>query len=175
MNSVLDSKGPVMKVVKGKRGEKRLVVGYMRRSTKSFFSAFSDVFHYYGLNTVRKHVDQFSNGVTIMSFYLTFSEKSNATQKKDLDLVMPLIVEEGSLLYNLPKNALISFVQNGSLSVTESIYGNVGWIFAQHFLKRLGSEYTHLAGIVDMNNLVHVEALTNIKKRLRSDTFTREV
>jgi glutamate dehydrogenase len=110
-----------------------------------------------------------------MSFYLVFSEKNIQSQKKKLDAVMPLIIEEGSLIYNLPKNALVSFVQNGSLSVTESVYGNVGWIFCQHFLKRLGSEYSNLAGIVDMNNLVHVEALTNIKKRLRSDTFTREV
>jgi glutamate dehydrogenase len=62
MRSVLESNGPVLKVVEGKRGEKRLVVGYLRRTTKCFFSAFSDVFHYYGLNTVRKHVDQFSNG-----------------------------------------------------------------------------------------------------------------
>lgn len=59
--------------------------------------------------------------------------------------------------------------------VQETIYGYVGWIFAQHFLNRLGSEYSSLVGILDFkNNAVHQEVLTKIKKRLRQDTFTRE-
>ena len=58
--------------------------------------------------------------------------------------------------------------------MTESIYGNVGWIHAQHFLKRLGPEYKGLSEIIDKDNLTHVDVLTNIRKRLRLDTFTRE-
>ena len=56
----------------------------------------------------------------------------------------------------------------------ETIYGYVAWIFAQHFLNRLGSEYNALSHILDSANTTHIEVLTKIKKRLRQDTFTRE-
>jgi glutamate dehydrogenase len=58
--------------------------------------------------------------------------------------------------------------------VQEAIYGYVGWIFAQHFLNRLGSEYAQLTNALDQSNPTHTEILTNLKKRLRQDTFTRE-
>jgi glutamate dehydrogenase len=58
--------------------------------------------------------------------------------------------------------------------VQESVYGYVGWIHCQHFLNRLGSEYTSLNSIIDQQNMAHVEVMSKIKKRLRSDTFTRE-
>jgi hypothetical protein len=60
--------------------------------------------------------------------------------------------------------------------VQETIYGYVGWIFASHFLNRLGSEYTALAGILDPNNnSAHQEVLSKIKKRLRQDTYVHHV
>ena len=66
------------------------------------------------------------------------------------------------------------FCPTTSLSVQEAIYGYVGWIFAQHFLNRLGNEYASLTSILDNTNTNQMEVLTKIKKRLRSDTFTRE-
>lgn len=54
------------------------------------------------------------------------------------------------------------------------VYGYVGWIFAQHFLNRLGKEYLSLSSILDRANPVHEEVLSNLKKRLRQETFTRE-
>ena len=59
-------------------------------------------------------------------------------------------------------------------AVQETIYGYVGWIFAQHFLNRLGNEYVALYSLLDPNNTSHQEVLAKIKKRLRTDTFTRE-
>jgi glutamate dehydrogenase len=58
--------------------------------------------------------------------------------------------------------------------VQEVTYGYVGWIFAQHFLNRLGSEFKALSSIVDLNNPAHQEVVSKMKKRLRTDTFTRE-
>lgn len=84
------------------------------------------------------------------------------------------IIKEASLIYCLPTTPLQSFFQTGLLSVQEVIYGYVGWIFSQHFLNRLGSEYNSLNSIIDATNMSHVEVLSKIKKRLRSDTFTRE-
>jgi len=58
--------------------------------------------------------------------------------------------------------------------VQETVYGHTVWIFCQHFLNRLGSEYTSLVSALDPANPSHQEVLTKMKKRLRQDTFTRE-
>jgi glutamate dehydrogenase len=115
MTKVLDTDGPVLEVVETRSGEKRLIIGFRRRSTRNFFSALSDIFHYYGLASIRKHVDQFSNGVTIMTFYLV---PATAKFSGSMEDVIPHVVSEASLLYTLPKNPLISFVQSGKLSGT---------------------------------------------------------
>jgi glutamate dehydrogenase len=74
----------------------------------------------------------------------------------------------------LPTTPFQPFFKRGQLSVQEAVYGYTGWIFCQHFLNRLGSEYTSLTSVVDISNVAHAEVLSKIKKRLRSDTFTRE-
>jgi glutamate dehydrogenase len=104
------------------------------------------------------------------------------------------IIKEASLIYCLPTTPLQLFFQTGQLSgmsilisgsctelhhlsfllVQEVIYGYIGWIFSQHFLNRLGGEYNSLISVIDVNNSMHAEVLAKIKKRLRSDTFTRE-
>ncbi|KAL7320317.1 NAD-dependent glutamate dehydrogenase, variant 2 [Mucor circinelloides] len=83
-------------------------------------------------------------------------------------------MKEASLLYCLPKTPLQQYFQTNKLSVQEMVYGYVGWIFAQHFLNRLGKEYLSLTSILDRANPVHEEVLSKLKKRLRQDTFTRE-
>ncbi|KAI9216993.1 Glutamate/Leucine/Phenylalanine/Valine dehydrogenase-domain-containing protein, partial [Blastocladiella britannica] len=172
MRHALERTGPVIEMfeVEGSR-EKRLVVGYRQESTRTFFSAMSDLYHYYDLFSTRKYVEQFSNGVTIMSFYLNPIPNSKAPP---IEHSIFQVIKEASLIYCLPTTPLQSFFQSGKLSVQEAIYGYVGWIFAQHFLNRLGSEYATLTNLLDTKNSAHVEVLTKIKKRLRSDTFTRE-
>lgn len=57
MQTVLQRTGPVIEMyeVKGSR-ERRLIIGYRQRSTKGFFSAVSDLYHYYDLYSTRKYV-----------------------------------------------------------------------------------------------------------------------
>lgn len=50
--------------------ERRLVIGYRQLTATSFFSSLSDLYHFYGLTSSRKYVEQFSNGITIISIYL---------------------------------------------------------------------------------------------------------
>jgi len=63
--------GPVIEMfeVEGTR-EKRLVIAYRQGSAMGIFSALSDLYHYYGVTSSRKYVEQFSNGITIISLYL---------------------------------------------------------------------------------------------------------
>ncbi|KAI8053760.1 Glutamate/Leucine/Phenylalanine/Valine dehydrogenase-domain-containing protein [Syncephalis plumigaleata] len=172
INNVLARTGPVIEVfnIEGSR-EKRLVIGYRQRSTQHFFSAMSDLYHYYDLYSSRKYVEQFSNGVTIMCLYLNPLSNSRSPP---IEHSIYQVMKEASLIYCLPTTPLQSFFQTKVLSVQESIYGYICWIFCQHFLNRLGNEYSTLAGIMDLNNSTHLEVLTKIKKRLRTDTFTRE-
>ena len=60
IQQVLQRTGPVIEMyeVEGSR-EKRLVIGYRQRSTESFFSAMSDLYHYYDLYSTRKYVGRF--------------------------------------------------------------------------------------------------------------------
>ena len=63
--------GPVIRMFEIENSqERRLVIGFKQRSTMGLFSALSDLYHYYGCTSTRKYVEQFSNGVTVMSLYL---------------------------------------------------------------------------------------------------------
>ncbi|KAJ1953191.1 NAD-dependent glutamate dehydrogenase, partial [Dispira parvispora] len=172
MTHVLNRSGPVLELheIPSTR-EYRLIIGYRQGSTQNFFSAMSDLYHYYDLYSTRKYVEQFSNGVTIISLYLGSVAKS---QSAPIEHTIHQVVKEASLIYCIPTTPFQNLFRTGKLSVQESTYGYVGWIFSQHFLNRLGSEYTSLAGVLNMSDPIHVEVLNKIKKRLRTDTFTRE-
>lgn len=174
MCRVMERSGPVIEAfdVEGSR-EKRVVMGYRQETIDSFFSSISDLYHYYELFSTRKYVENFSNGVTIMTIYL--SPLATATQKSPpIEHAIMQVLKEASLIYCVPQNPLQPLFQTGQLSVQEAIYGFSALIFCQHFLNRLGSEYTTLSSMVDANNPQHVEVLMKLKKRLRQETFTRE-
>ncbi|SAM05108.1 hypothetical protein [Absidia glauca] len=172
MRNVLQRSGPVIEVyeVQGTR-EHRLVIGYRQKSTQGFFSGMSDLYHFYGLYSTRKYVEQFSNGVTIINIYL---RQLPTARSVSLEHSIYQVVKETSLIYCLPSTPLLEFFKTNKLSVQETVYGFVAWIFAQHFLNRLGKEYLSLVNILDDTNPLHAEVLGNMKKRLRQDTFTRE-
>lgn len=174
MCGVIERSGPVIEAfdVEGSR-EKRVVIGYRQQSIDSFFSSMSDLYHYYELYSTRKYVENFSNGVTIMTLYL--SSLPNAKPKAPhIEHSITQVLKEASLIYCVPQTPLQSLFQTGQLSVQEAIYGYSGLIFCQHFLNRLGSEYTTLYSMLDPANAQHMEVLMKLKKRLRQETFTRD-
>ena len=66
MCNVLQRTGPVIEMydVQGTR-ERRVIIGYRQRSTQCFFSAMSDLYHYYDLYSSRKYV-----GKSLFPFYI---------------------------------------------------------------------------------------------------------
>lgn len=67
MWSVLERHGPVIELFQVENSiEKRVVIGYKMGTTQHFFSALSDLYHFYSLYSARKYVEQFANGVTII-------------------------------------------------------------------------------------------------------------
>jgi len=173
MNVVLTRTGPVIDVfdVEGSR-EKRLVVAYRHKTTKNFFSKLSDTYHAWDLTSSRKYVEQFSNGVTIVLICLSPAHVSRTTIPIEESIYQ--VMKDASLMFCHPNSLLQPLFQKRQLSLQETVYAHIGWIFAQHFLNRLGNEYTSLVRILNTDDPGHQEVLNNIKKRLRQDTFTRE-
>ncbi|KAJ2790959.1 NAD-dependent glutamate dehydrogenase, partial [Coemansia helicoidea] len=203
ITKVLSRTGPVIVSDELPAGGYRLVIGYRQRSTQGFFSALSDLYHYYNLFTSRKYVEQFSNGVTIISLYLDLakhakhlaagsgsaseSDSSPASEcaspqtrpaalpSASIEASVGQIIKEASLLFCIPNTPFQTLFKTGELSVQEAVYAYAAWIFAQHFLNRLGSEYATLVEILDPTDATDVVVLAKLKKRLRQETFTREL
>jgi glutamate dehydrogenase len=118
-------------------------------------------------------LEQFSNGVTVMSIYLRPVPQSSSTkQHAPIEATIHQIMKEVSLLYCIPQNKFQAHFARGYLSLQETIYAHCVWVFVGHFLNRLGSDYSSLASVLDPNNSVHAEILSKIKRRLRTETFT---
>ncbi|WFD07622.1 glutamate dehydrogenase [Malassezia vespertilionis] len=173
MNQCLNRKGPVVQSfeVSGTK-ECRIVIGYCIGSTSNFFSALSDLYHYYGLFSSRKYVEFFSNGVCIMNIHLNPLPNTDAPP---IEQSVYQIAREVSLIYVLPDNPFLG--GNGSsqnYAVQEAAYAYCGWIFAQHFCDRLGPVFENLRNV--LNSAVPEEGavLNDIKLRFRQETFTRQ-
>ncbi|KAI0031181.1 NADH-dependent glutamate dehydrogenase [Vararia minispora EC-137] len=170
MSAVESRRGPVIEVfeVEGTR-ERRLVIGYKMGGTTSFFSALSNLYHYYSLYSTRKYVEHFSNGITIVSLYLNPIPNSSAPP---IEHSIFQVMKEVSLLYCLPDNPFFS--PASAHAVQDAAYAYAGWIFAQHFCNRLGQAYLQLLTVLDETNPAHADVLGGIKRRFREETFTRE-
>ncbi|VVT58032.1 uncharacterized protein SAPINGB_P006003 [Magnusiomyces paraingens] len=163
--------------------ERRVIIAYRQKTAPGYFSALSHLYHYYGLHSTRKYVEQFSNGVTVISIYLVpthFAQTAHTLEElKALKKYPPIehsihqVTKEASLLYCIPQNNFQKLFAGGELSLQESIYAHSVFIFVTHFLNRLGNEYSTLLHILDPNNTAHLEVLENLKRRLRQETFTR--
>ncbi|PGH19057.1 hypothetical protein AJ79_00091 [Helicocarpus griseus UAMH5409] len=175
INAVARS-GPVIEMfeIEGSR-EKRLVIAYRQGSAMGMFSALSDLYHYYRLTSSRKYLENFSNGITVVSLYLKPMAGAEISGKHPpIEAAIHQIMKEISLLYCIPQNKFQGHFASGRLSLQETIYAHCVWVFVQQFLNRLGSEYTSLTALLDSNNSSHAELLSKIKKRLRTETFTSD-
>ncbi|CAG8984030.1 hypothetical protein HYALB_00002971 [Hymenoscyphus albidus] len=153
--------------------EVRLVVAFRRRTAVGLFSALSDLYHSYGVTSSRKYVEQFSNGITVICLYLKPAPVAeNSNRFPPLRQSIHQITKEISLLYCIPQNKFQSLFASGRLSLQETVYAHCLWVFVQHFLNRLGSEYSSLVSALDASNSLHIEILSKIKRRLRTETFT---
>lgn len=151
--------------------EKRLVVAFRTRTARGIFAALSDLYHYYGVTSSRKYVEQFSNGITVMSIYLRPSSNVDG-YFPPMEESIHQITKEISLLYCLPQNKFHNLFATGELSLQEAVYAHSAWVFVQHFLNRLGPEYSSLSEVLDINNSAQAALLSKLKRRLRTETFT---
>jgi glutamate dehydrogenase len=144
MKAAVTRTGPVIKdfdVEGGSEPEKRIVIAFRQRTAPGIFSALSDLYHYYDVISPKKYVDQFSNGITIISLNLKVKDNKNQNYEakaRSVEWSCQQISKEISLLYCIPRNKFQLLFANGRLSLQETIYGHCVWVFVQHFLDRLG-------------------------------------
>lgn len=171
---VVLSTGPVIQHFAIEESEEyRVIIGYRQKTSPHYNSALSDLADYYKLATTRKYVEQFSNGVTVISMYIKAT--SLGGRKTPIDLLIYQVIKEASLLYCIPNNYFHNLFVKNDLSLQEAIYAQCGVIFVTHFLNRLGPEYNKLADLLDPSKLIqHAEVLNSLKKRLRAETYTQE-
>eukprot|EP01102_Stenamoeba_stenopodia_P004507 TRINITY_DN147_c0_g1_i1.p1 TRINITY_DN147_c0_g1~~TRINITY_DN147_c0_g1_i1.p1 ORF type:complete len:947 (+),score=276.37 TRINITY_DN147_c0_g1_i1:400-3240(+) len=148
----------------------RLVIAYRRGSTHSYWSAISDLYHYYGLYCVHKQVEQFANGIQLFNLYLRLlSNSSDSIEEK-----AKIISEQAlSLAYILPRTSFTPLFQSHKLSYQEICYAYVGWKFAFQFLNRYGNEYLNLAQAIGSDPTKQA-LLDGLKVKLTRDAFTQE-
>lgn len=170
IKDVLNNTGPVIKYFAvDDLEEYRVVIGFRQKTSAHYNSALSDLVNYYKLRITRKYIEQFANGVTIISMYITSKAK-----RAPVDLSLYQVIKEASLLYCIPHNYFHERFISGELSLQESIYAQCGVIFVTHFLNRLGPEYQKLTLLLNPSKSTHhAEVLNSLKKRLRSETFTQ--
>eukprot|EP01134_Creolimax_fragrantissima_P007774 CFRG7774T1 len=163
--------GPVSLWSKGKRNAEEywLHTAYRSGSAPAFFSNLSYLYHFYDLYSTRKYVEQFSNGMVIVSLCLVRLPNSDAP---DIEECLLQMVREISLLYLLPVSSMHQLFIRKQLTVRETTYAYCGWRFAEHFMNRLGPEYTVLNDVLSRaENEVNMSLLTKLKTRLRQDTY----
>ncbi|SPO02886.1 probable NAD-specific glutamate dehydrogenase [Cephalotrichum gorgonifer] len=172
INLAVSRTGPVIEVydLEGSE-EKRLIIAFRSRTARGLFSELSDLYHYYGVTSSRKYVEQFSNGITVMCIYLKQATNLEG-QYPPLEQSIHQITKEISLLYCLPHNKFHNLFANGELSLQEAIYGHTVWVFIQHFLNRLGPEYVSLSRLLDLKDNAQASLLSKLKRRLRTETFS---
>lgn len=171
IKGVVNTTGPVIRHYPVEDSEEyRVIIGFRQKSAPRYNSALTDLISYYHLHTTRKYVEQFANGVTIISMYITSTQRTNP-----IDLSIYQVIKEASLLYTIPHNYFHDSFIKGDLSIQESIYAHCGVIFVTHFLNRLGPEYNKLTSLLDPSKSTqHAEVLNSLKKRLRAETYTQE-
>jgi len=82
-------------------------------------SALSHLYHFYQLYSARKYVEQFSNGITIISLYLNPMPGSTAPP---IEYSILQVMKEASLLYCLPDNPFFLNPGHSGHAVQEATY-----------------------------------------------------
>jgi glutamate dehydrogenase len=153
---------PYISVTDKVREEIRIMISVPQTGAFRVLSGISDIINYYGLVSIHKYAEPFSNGRLIMSVYL------------DADSARPHlddIVTDISLSYINPENELSPLIRKHILSVHEASYAFSAWKFTHQFLTSFNLEYMTLwEELKDRPDLVDI--LSTLRTRLVKDSYT---
>jgi len=141
--------------------ELRIMIVVNKESSSHFFSNVSDVINSYGLVSSRKYIEQFTNGKTVYTIYLTSIPPEKIIEE---------LIEDISLVFVIPESPLSSLFREGKLNAQETVFGVSASSFAHQFLTEYNEEYLKLVyELKESPELVGI--LRNMKTRLAKDTY----
>jgi glutamate dehydrogenase len=153
---------PYIHITDKVREEIRFMVSVPQSGAHRVLSSISDIINYYGLVSIHKYAEPFSNGRLIMSIYL-----DAASTRPHVDDIATDI----SLAFISPENELSPLIRKLILSVHEASYAQSAWKFTHQFLTSFNLEYMTLwEELKDRPDLV--DLLSTLRTRLVKDSYT---
>ena len=153
---------PYFNVTDKVREEIRIMISVPQVGAERIMSGISDIINYYGLVSMHKYAEPFSNGRLIISVYL-----DAASTRPHIDD----IITDISLAYVNPENELSPLIRKHILSVHETFYVRSAWKFTHQFLTSFNMEYMALwEELKDRPELVDI--LSTLRTRLVKDSYT---
>lgn len=184
INLVHEREGPIIKTTASSENhdEIRLLIAYKSHTTKQYYSAINSLLHYYKLRPSKFYLESFiqpdnDEQITIFSIYLNKKQQVGDMMPDEVDVYIKQIEREASLLYAIPNSIFSNWFKDREISPQEAIYAHIGTIFINHFINRLGSDYKNLISQINLkeNDTTLLEIIDNLKKKLRTETFTDNV
>lgn len=162
---------PVVKVIHRGDGEYRLYIAFHSGTIHSVFHVLTTIYHQLGFYSVSKFVEQFANGIMVLSAYLRPTQPNLA--EATIEGMIQRVKEDVSLFLVLPKTSLSHLCSDDHLLNTKQVnYAYVLWKFAHQFLSKYHEQYTALLDSITKNDPSRLMHLFKLKKNLRQDTFT---
>ncbi|MBN2322018.1 MAG: NAD-glutamate dehydrogenase [Acidobacteria bacterium] len=153
---------PFFQVTDKVREEIRIMISVPQAGASHIMSGISDIINFYGLASIHKYAEPFSNGRLIISVYL-----DAASTRPHIDN----IITDISLAYVNPENELSPLIRKHVLSVHEVFYARSAWKFTHQFLSSFNIEYMALwEELKDRPDLVDI--LSTLRTRLVKDSYT---
>ena len=160
----LGSGRPYVEASDTKADETRIMISIPASGGYRFISGVSDIINHYGLFSVYKFLEPFSNGRLIHTVYV--NRQAAAVHVAD-------IVHDIGLIYINPENALSPLIRNNTLSVHEAFYAISAMRFTHQFLSSFGPEYLALMMVLrDRPDLTDI--LKGLRTRLVKDSYTED-
>lgn len=160
--------------VQSGENEHRICLAYRQGTTHSVMSFFTDLYHGLRLFSTKKFVEQFANGITIISVYLKPTEECDGGVCESSEFLKRIEkIKEGLYtLLVLPRTSLTPLFREHMLNAGEVSYAYCAWKFAHQFLSKYELEYSALHKSLEKHDPRSLGYLLKLRTNLRKDTFT---
>ncbi|KAL6930010.1 hypothetical protein ACO0SA_001417 [Hanseniaspora valbyensis] len=157
--------------------EFRLIISFKKGTTTNFYQLFNQLLDYYKIKTHKVHLETYSEGLLLFSFYFTQSDNESKT---NLETTLAQILKETSLIYCLPivqdiaGSSSSSTDSNFVLSPQEKSYFKIASCFVYHFIDRLAF-HNNGADLIAHSTPQVSDVLTTYQQILKQQSFSEQL
>ena len=155
--------------------EFRLIISFKKGTTTNFYQLFNQLLDYYKIKTHKVHLETYSEGLLLFSFYFTKNDNEHII---NLHTTLSQILKETSLIYCLP---IVQDIVNPDdadddfvLSPQEKSYFKISSCFIFHFIDRLAF-HNNGADLVANSTPQFSDVLTTYQQILKQQSFSEQL